>query len=131
MNEIAIEPCSVGPKIRTMIAEAQENIGREVAAKLVRYSDNGSTVSAVNFPEVALPEHTGRRRLLHIHRNVPGIIARINEHFSAAGINIDGQYLRTNEEVGYVVIDVDSAAVEVALDELSAIPGTIRCRVLY
>ncbi|MES2480902.1 MAG: phosphoglycerate dehydrogenase [Pseudomonadota bacterium] len=119
------------PHIGGSTAEAQENIGREVAAKLVRYSDNGSTVSAVNFPEVALPEHTGRRRLLHIHRNVPGIIARVNERFSAAGINIDGQYLRTNEEVGYVVIDVDSAAVEVALDELCAIPGTIRCRVLY
>jgi len=119
------------PHIGGSTAEAQENIGREVAAKLVRYSDNGSTVSAVNFPEVALPEHTGQRRLLHIHRNVPGIIARINEHFSAAGINIAGQYLRTNDEVGYVVIDVDSAAVELALEKLCAIPGTIRCRVLY
>jgi D-3-phosphoglycerate dehydrogenase len=119
------------PHIGGSTAEAQENIGREVAAKLVRYSDNGSTVSAVNFPEVALPQHTGRCRLLHIHRNVPGIIARVNERFSAAGINVDAQYLRTNEEVGYVVIDVDTTASHVALEELCAIPGTIRCRVLY
>jgi D-3-phosphoglycerate dehydrogenase len=119
------------PHIGGSTAEAQENIGREVAGKLVRYSDNGSTVSAVNFPEVALPEHTGRSRLLHIHRNVPGVMAAVNERFSKAGINIDGQYLRTNEEVGYVVIDVDSTASAVALDELSGIPGTIRCRVLY
>jgi D-3-phosphoglycerate dehydrogenase len=102
-----------------------------VAAKLIRYSNNGSTVSAVNFPEVALPEHTGRCRLLHIHENVPGVMARVNERFSAAGINIASQYLRTNEEVGYVVIDVDSTASQVALEELCAVPGTIRCRILY
>jgi len=119
------------PHIGGSTAEAQANIGKEVAAKLVRYSDNGSTVSAVNFPEVALPELTGRCRLLHIHRNVPGIMARVNERFSAAGINIAGQYLRTNEDVGYVVIDVDSTASQVALEELSSIPGTIRCRILY
>jgi D-3-phosphoglycerate dehydrogenase len=119
------------PHIGGSTAEAQANIGREVAAKLVRYSDNGSTVSAVNFPEVALPEHTGRSRLLHIHRNVPGVMARINERFSAAGVNIAAQYLRTNDEVGYVVIDVDSNASQVAQDELCGIPGTIRCRVLY
>ncbi|HET9642548.1 MAG TPA: phosphoglycerate dehydrogenase [Burkholderiaceae bacterium] len=119
------------PHIGGSTAEAQENIGREVAAKLIRYSDNGSTVSAVNFPEVSLPEHTGRSRLLHIHRNVPGIIAKVNERFSAAGINIDAQYLRTNEQVGYVVIDVDAEASMLALEELCGIPGTIRCRILY
>jgi len=119
------------PHIGGSTAEAQENIGREVAAKLVRYSDNGSTITAVNFPEVSLPEHAGRSRLLHIHRNVPGIMARVNERFSAAGINIDSQYLRTNEDVGYVVIDVDTTASQVAMEELSRIPGTIRCRVLY
>jgi D-3-phosphoglycerate dehydrogenase len=119
------------PHIGGSTAEAQENIGREVAAKLVRYSDNGSTVTAVNFPEVALPAHTGRSRLLHIHRNVPGIMAQVNERFSRAGVNIDGQFLRTNEEVGYVVIDVDANASQVALEELCGIPGTIRCRILY
>src|SRR5690606_26945809 len=74
------------PHIGGSTAEAQANIGSEVAEKLIRYSNNGSTVSAVNFPEVALPEHTGKCRLLHIHRNVPGIIANINERFSRAGI---------------------------------------------
>ena len=119
------------PHIGGSTAEAQENIGREVAAKLIRYSNNGSTASSVNFPEVTLPEHTGRSRVLHIHHNVPGVMARINESFSHAGINVDAQYLRTNDEVGYVVTDVDSSAQTVALSELCAIPGTIRCRVLY
>src|SRR6185503_11095172 len=119
------------PHIGGSTAEAQVNIGSEVAAKLLRYSNNGSTVSAVNFPQVALPEHTGRCRLLHIHRNVPGVMAAVNERFSAAGINIDAQYLRTNEEVGYVVIDVDSDSSAVALESLCAVPGTIRCRILY
>jgi D-3-phosphoglycerate dehydrogenase len=119
------------PHIGGSTQEAQENIGREVAAKLVRYSDNGSTVTAVNFPEVSLPEHTGRSRLLHIHRNVPGVLAQVNERFSAAGINIAGQYLRTNEDLGYVVIDVDGAAPEHAFQQLCSIPGTVRCRMLY
>ncbi|MGN6701605.1 MAG: NAD(P)-dependent oxidoreductase, partial [Burkholderiaceae bacterium] len=119
------------PHIGGSTSEAQMNIGGEVAAKLVRYSDNGSTVSAVNFPEVSLPGHAGRSRLLHIHRNVPGVLAQINERFSEAGINIAAQYLRTNAEVGYVVIDVDSAASHAGLDALCAIEGTVRCRVLY
>ncbi|TMH03257.1 MAG: phosphoglycerate dehydrogenase [Betaproteobacteria bacterium] len=119
------------PHIGGSTAEAQANIGREVAAKLIRYSNNGSTASAVNFPEVTLPEHTGRSRVLHIHKNVPGVMARINERFSAAGINIDAQYLRTNNEVGYVVTDVDTTSQRISLDDLGSIPGTIRCRVLY
>ena len=119
------------PHIGGSTAEAQANIGREVAAKLTRYSDNGSTASAVNFPEVTLPAHTGRSRLLHIHRNVPGVMAQINERFSGAGINIDAQYLRTNNEVGYVVTDVNSTAEQIAYGDLCSIPGTIRCRVLY
>ncbi len=119
------------PHIGGSTAEAQANIGREVAAKLIRYSNNGSTTSAVNFPEVALPEHAGRSRLLHIHRNVPGVLARVNEKLSEAGINIAGQYLRTNDVVGYVVIDVDQATGDAALSALCAVPDTIRCRVLY
>jgi D-3-phosphoglycerate dehydrogenase len=119
------------PHIGGSTSEAQVNIGTEVASKLVRYSNNGSTTSAVNFPEVALPEHTGRSRLLHIHRNVPGVLAQVNERLSAAGINIAAQYLSTFEELGYVVIDVDSAASQSALDELCSVPGTIRCRILY
>ena len=119
------------PHIGGSTAEAQANIGSEVAAKLVRYSNNGSTASAVNFPEVTLPEHTGKCRLLHIHRNVPGIIANINDRFSKAGINVASQFLQTDANVGYVVIDIDANASQVALDELSAIDGTIRCRILY
>jgi D-3-phosphoglycerate dehydrogenase len=119
------------PHIGGSTSEAQVNIGKEVAAKLIRYAHNGSTTSAVNFPEVALPEHTGRSRLLHIHRNVPGVLAHVNERLSAAGINIAAQYLSTNEEVGYVVIDFDRAAGQPALRELCAVPDTIRCRILY
>jgi len=119
------------PHIGGSTAEAQANIGREVAAKLVRYSNNGSTISAVNFPEVSLPEHAGKCRLLHIHHNVPGILAHINEYFSRAGINIAAQYLQTTAQVGYVVTDVDAAASRVTCDELAAVEGTIRCRVLY
>lgn len=119
------------PHIGGSTLEAQVNIGTEVAAKLIRYSSNGSTTSAVNFPEVVLPAYTGRSRLLHIHRNVPGVLAQVNERLSNAGINIAAQYLSTNETIGYVVIDVDRTASQAALDELCAVPETIRCRILY
>ncbi|MEO7242670.1 MAG: phosphoglycerate dehydrogenase [Variovorax sp.] len=119
------------PHIGGSTSEAQVNIGREVAAKLIRYGSNGSTTSAVNFPEVALPERAGRSRLLHIHRNVPGVLAHVNERLSAAGINIAAQYLGTNADVGYAVIDVDGPASLSALDALCAVPATIRCRILY
>jgi D-3-phosphoglycerate dehydrogenase len=121
------------PHVGGSTLEAQDNIGIEVAAKLVRYSDNGSTLSAVNFPEVTLPEHAESLRLLHIHRNVPGVLSKINEIFGRHAVNIDGQFLRTDPKVGYVVIDVgaDEAKVGVLREELSAIPGTLRTRVLY
>ena len=119
------------PHIGGSTSEAQVNIGKEVAAKLIRYSNNGSTTSAVNFPEVALPEHAGKSRLLHIHRNVPGVLAHLNERLATAGINIAAQYLATNEEVGYVVIDVDPAGDRMALADLCTVPATIRCRILY
>ncbi|HTL14534.1 MAG TPA: phosphoglycerate dehydrogenase [Thermomonas sp.] len=121
------------PHVGGSTLEAQDNIGIEVAAKLVRYSDNGSTLSAVNFPEVTLPEHAGSHRLLHIHRNVPGVLSKINDIFGERGINIDGQFLRTDAQVGYVVIDVSAAdaAAEELRGALAAIPGTLRTRVLY
>jgi D-3-phosphoglycerate dehydrogenase / 2-oxoglutarate reductase len=121
------------PHIGGSTLEAQDNIGVEVAAKLVRYSDNGSTLSAVNFPEVALPEHEGSLRLLHIHRNVPGVLSQINDVFSRHALNIDGQFLRTNPKVGYVVIDVTAEGTQVGAlkNELAAIEGTLRTRVLY
>ena len=119
------------PHIGGSTGEAQKSIGREVASKLIRYSNNGSTLSAVNFPEVSLPAHPGLCRLLHIHRNVPGMLTRINERLSNAGINIAGQYLQTNQHVGYVVVDVESGSSTEALNEVQAIEGTIRARVLY
>ncbi|MCF4007887.1 phosphoglycerate dehydrogenase [Rheinheimera sp. UJ63] len=119
------------PHIGGSTQEAQENIGFEVAGKLVKYSDNGSTLSAVNFPEVSLPEHKGRSRLLHIHKNQPGMLTKINEAFARHNINISGQYLQTVQEIGYVVIDIDSEDSELALNELKAIPGTLRARILH
>ncbi|MCC5451045.1 MULTISPECIES: phosphoglycerate dehydrogenase [Gammaproteobacteria] len=119
------------PHIGGSTQEAQENIGFEVAGKLVKYSDNGSTLSAVNFPEVSLPEHKGRSRLLHIHKNQPGMLTKINEAFARHNINISGQYLQTVQEIGYVVIDIDSEDSEQALNELKAIPGTLRARILH
>jgi D-3-phosphoglycerate dehydrogenase len=117
--------------LREFDNEAQENIGTEVSEKLIRYSDNGSTLSAVNFPEVALPSHPDMHRLLHIHRNIPGILTQINTVFSENDINICGQYLQTNEEIGYVVIDVNKGYSQLALEKLRTIDGTIRTRVLF
>lgn len=119
------------PHIGGSTVEAQENIAVEVADKLTRYSDNGSTRSAVNFPEVALPEHPGQHRLLHIHKNVPGVLASINQTFSDAGTNIAGQYLQTRGDVGYVVIDLDSEHARQALEGLRQIDATIRTRLLF
>ncbi|WP_137939212.1 phosphoglycerate dehydrogenase [Chitinivorax sp. B] len=119
------------PHIGGSTLEAQANIGAEVAAKFLRYSNNGSTLTAVNFPEVSLPAHPGKCRLLHIHRNEPGVLAHINEVFSANRINISSQFLQTNEHVGYVVMDVDVDSSQVALEALQQVTGTIRCRILY
>ncbi|MCK7545810.1 phosphoglycerate dehydrogenase [Marinobacter bryozoorum] len=121
----------ITPHIGGSTIEAQENIGKEVAEKLAMYSDNGTSVSSVNFPEVALPSHPNQHRLLHIHENVPGVMSEINQVFSENGINICGQYLQTKEEIGYVVIDVDKAYGELALEKLRKVKGTIRCRVLF
>lgn len=119
------------PHVGGSTAEAQENIGIEVAGKLAKYSDNGSTVSAVNFPEVSLPMHKGTSRLLHIHQNRPGVLIKINQAFSEKGINIAAQYLQTTAEIGYVVMEVDTHQAEEALVELKAIEGTLRTRVLF
>ena len=119
------------PHIGGSTVEAQANIGVEVAEKLVKYSDNGTSTSSVNFPEVALPAHAGKHRLLHIHRNVPGVLSEINRVFADNGINIASQYLQTNEKVGYVVTDIDAAYSEMALEKLAKVAGTIRSRVLF
>ena len=122
------------PHVGGSTEEAQQNIGLEVAGKLVKYSNNGSTLSSVNFPEVALPEHPGKHRLLHIHHNQPGVLSQINAIFSEQHINIAGQYLQTNPRIGYVVIDVDGGERTETLQikqRLKAVAGTIRTRILY
>ena len=121
------------PHVGGSTEEAQANIGAEVAEKLVTYSDNGSTVGAVNFVEVALPVQQGVTRFLHIHRNVPGVLMRVNEVFSGRGLNIAAQYLRTDAEVGYMVSDIDGRLEEGQgiRRALEAIEGTIRTRFLY
>ncbi|GAD03433.1 phosphoglycerate dehydrogenase [Agarivorans albus] len=121
----------LSPHVGGSTQEAQENIGIEVASKLAKYSDNGSTLSAVNFPEVALPEHTGTSRLLHIHHNQPGVLTKINLAFAEDSINIAAQYLQTNDSIGYVVIDVETAQAEQAITKLKEIDGTIRARILH
>ncbi len=119
------------PHIGGSTMEAQENIGREVGEKLAKYSDTGMTVTSVNFPEVSLPSHPENHRLLHIHENVPGVMSEINSVFSENGINVCGQYLQTNEKVGYVVIDINKEYSDLALTKLRSVKGTIRCRVLF
>ena len=126
-----IDNALLTPHIGGSTQEAQENIGLEVAEKLVKYSDNGTTITAVNFPEVALPAHSDVHRLLHVHKNVPGVMSAINSVFSENNINILGQYLQTNESVGYVVVDIDAEYSDVALQQLKSIEGTMRCRVLF
>ena len=126
-----LDNCILTPHVGGSTIEAQENIGREVAEKLAMYSDNGTSVSSVNFPEVALPSHPNQHRLLHIHENVPGVMSEINQVFSENSINVCGQYLQTKEDIGYVVIDVDKAYGELALEKLRQVKGTIRCRVLF
>jgi D-3-phosphoglycerate dehydrogenase len=122
------------PHIGGSTEEAQQNIGVEVAEKLIKYSNNGSTLTAVNFPEVSLPEHPGKHRLLHIHRNQPGVLSAINQIFSEERINIAGQYLQTNPRIGYVVIDVETRDPEQTLvlkRRFDEVAGTLKTRVLY
>jgi len=121
------------PHVGGATEEAQDSIGAEVAGKLASYSDSGATIGAVNFVEVSLPVQRDATRFLHIHRNVPGVLSRINEVFSAKSLNIAGQYLRTDAEIGYVVTDIDGrleAGTGIRRD-LAAVPGTLRVRFLY
>jgi D-3-phosphoglycerate dehydrogenase len=122
------------PHVGGSTQEAQRDIGIEVSNKLMKYSNNGSTLGAVNFPEVSLPEHPGQHRLLHIHRNQPGVMFQINAIFSEQRINIAGQYLQTNAKIGYVVIDIETSERSVSQQlkkQLDTVEGTIHTRVLY
>jgi D-3-phosphoglycerate dehydrogenase len=121
----------ITPHVGGSTQEAQANIGLEVAEKLVKYSDNGTSITSVNFPEVALPAHPGKHRILHVHHNQPGVLSAINQVFAALHVNIAGQYLQTDDKLGYVVIDLDAQSSELALEKLSQVAGTIRCRVLF
>ena len=121
------------PHIGGSTAEAQERIGVEVARKLVDYSDVGATPGAVNFPQVQLPPRPRGTRFMHVHRNAPGILRRINEIFSEAGANIAAQFLQTDGDVGYVVVEAETDRGEDAaiLARLRDLDGTIRARLLY
>lgn len=121
------------PHIGGSTEEAQERIGAEVARKLVEYSDSGSTVGAVNFPQVQLPSRAQGTRFIHVHKNVPGVMNRLNQVFSRHGVNIASQYLQTEGDLGYVVMEADGCGgdAEAVLEEMKAVEGTIRARLLY
>ena len=119
------------PHIGGSTGEAQERIGAEVAHKLIDYSDAGSTLGAVNFPQVQLPGRPQATRYIHIHRNVPGMLGRVNAVFSSRGLNIAGQYLQTDGDLGYVVVETQSdAGCDECLAEMRGLEGTIRARLI-
>ncbi len=119
------------PHIGGSTAEAQENIGNFVPGKLMDYINTGSTSNSVNFPNLTLPTLENAHRLIHIHDNVPGILAKINHVLAGRGINIMGQYLKTNEHIGYVITDINKEYDKEVIKELRAIENTIKFRVLY
>ena len=120
------------PHIGGSTEEAQDRIGSEVARKLVDYVETGSTLGAVNFPQVQIPPRLGGVRFLHVHRNVPGVLGHINQAFARRDVNIASQYLQTEGELGYVVVEADAAPADRAgiLAELDAIEGTVRTRLI-
>ncbi len=127
----AFENVILTPHIGGSTQEAQANIGIEVGEKFVRYSDAGSTVTAVNFPEVAIPQQPGTHRLLHIHRNVPGVLSAVNSLFARNNINIAAQSMMTKGDIGYMIMDVEASASNAAIEALQTVEGTLRTRVLY
>lgn len=121
----------LSPHVGGSTLEAQENIGTEVAEKLVKYSDTGSTIGATNFVQISLQPNVNAQRFLHIHKNEPGLLKEINYVFTSRGINIAAEYLQTDPDIGYVIIDTDSDIDSSIMKDLKAIPGTIRARMLY
>ncbi|HMV90787.1 MAG TPA: NAD(P)-dependent oxidoreductase, partial [Cyclobacteriaceae bacterium] len=119
------------PHIGGSTSEAQENIGNFVPGKFLDYINTGSTSNSVNFPNLTLPTLENAHRLIHIHANVPGILAKINHVLAEHGINIAGQYLKTNETIGYVITDINKGYDEQVIAQLRAIEHTIKFRVLY
>jgi len=119
------------PHIGGSTLEAQANIGLEVAEKLVKYSDTGSTIGAVNFVEISMQPNVSKQRFLHIHKNVPGVLKEVNNFFSSRGINISAEYLQTDPEIGYVIIETESELDSTVIKDLRNIPHTIRTRIIY
>ncbi len=121
----------LSPHVGGSTTEAQENIGTEVAEKLVKYSDTGDTIGATNFVQISLQPNCNAQRFLHIHKNEPGLLKEVNYVFTSKGINIAAEYLQTDAEVGYVIIDTESKLDSSIIKELRSIEGTIRVRMLY
>ncbi|HPI54957.1 MAG TPA: NAD(P)-dependent oxidoreductase, partial [Chitinophagaceae bacterium] len=119
------------PHIGGSTQEAQANIGEFVANKILNFVNKGDTYGAVQFPEVQLPSFTNSHRLLHIHQNVPGMLAKINAIYAQHAINIQAQFLKTHNDIGYVITDISTDYSIDVLDELKNIPHTIRFRILY
>jgi D-3-phosphoglycerate dehydrogenase / 2-oxoglutarate reductase len=119
------------PHVGGSTEEAQYNIGEFVSGKLLEYCRTGSSYTSVNLPGIQLPEMKNTHRLLHIHKNVPGVLSQLNTIFAQNAVNVVGQYLRTNEAIGYVIADVDSSYNESLLDDLQRVSNTIRVRILY
>jgi D-3-phosphoglycerate dehydrogenase / 2-oxoglutarate reductase len=119
------------PHVGGSTEEAQANIGEFVPSKLLQFMNNGSTYGSVNFPELQLPPLEDAHRMLHIHQNVPGILAKINNVFAKYNVNIKGQYLKTTNEIGYVITDIAKLYADEIVEELKDIDNTIKFRMLY
>jgi D-3-phosphoglycerate dehydrogenase / 2-oxoglutarate reductase len=119
------------PHIGGSTEEAQVNIGEDVSNKLLQYLEKGVSLGSHTVPALALPPQEGAHRILHIHRNQPGVLSEINGRLSKNRINILGQYLKTNERIGYVVVDVDKQLSTRASGLLKVVPGTVKVRLLY
>jgi len=119
------------PHIGGSTIEAQENIGVDVSDKMISFMDSGSTVGSHTIPPLSLPVQQDTNRILHIHKNVPGVLSSMNQVFSDLGINITGQYLKTNDQVGYVVFDIDKDTEALPMGALREVPHTIKARILY
>jgi D-3-phosphoglycerate dehydrogenase len=119
------------PHIGGSTLEAQYNIADYVPARIMDYINTGSTSGSVNFPNIVLPSLTNAHRFIHVHHNETGVLAQINKILANSSLNIVGQYLKTNEEIGYVITDVDKNYDQDVIKELKGIKGTIRFRVLY
>ena len=119
------------PHIGGSTEEAQQNIGEDVSSKLLNYLDKGISLGSHTVPALALPSQAGAHRILHIHKNVPGVLSDINGALSQNKINVVGQYLKTNDTIGYVVVDVDKKLSDKAARLLKEVPNTIKVRLLY